>query len=156
MVASSRWTVARGRPVARLSSLTPLGSPGSASASSSSRARSTDWTPPLPGRGSSATAGCLLWATSLLAQGGFQHEASLPIGRDSASAGWNGSPALDPRLDRARQAQLPAPARWASASPGGPTHLKPRRPAAVDRQVHEGPVDWLHRPDRPLGQVGDD
>jgi hypothetical protein len=64
--------------------------------------------------------------------------------------------AHDPRLDRARQAQLPPPARWASASPGGPTHLKPRRPVAMDRQVHEGPVDWLHRPDRPLGQVGDD
>src|SRR5215207_7054833 len=60
MVASSRWMVATGRPVARLSSLIPLGSPGSASASSSSRARSTDWTPSLPRRGSSAAAGCLV------------------------------------------------------------------------------------------------
>jgi hypothetical protein len=43
-----------------------------------------------------------------------------------------------------------------SASLGRPTHLQSRRSAAVDRQVGERPVDGLHRPDHPLGQVGDD
>jgi hypothetical protein len=42
-----------------------------------------------------------------------------------------------------------------SGSLGRPT-LKSRRPAAVDRQVRERPVDRLHRSDRPLRQMGDD
>jgi hypothetical protein len=74
------------------------------------------------------------------------------------SVGWNDLPALDgaPGLRSQRFGLCRRPARWASASLGVPTHLKSRRPVAVDRQVHEEPVDWLHRSDRPLGQMGDD
>ena len=43
-----------------------------------------------------------------------------------------------------------------SGAPGRATNLQSRRPAAVDRQVGERPVDGLYRSDRPLGQVGDD
>src|SRR4029453_7990905 len=66
VVPASRWRVATGRRVARPSSLTPRASPGSASASSSSRARSTDWTPSLPRRTSAAGLGWLVLTTSLL------------------------------------------------------------------------------------------
>ena len=43
-----------------------------------------------------------------------------------------------------------------SASLGVATHLKSRRPTAVDRQVRQRPIDRLDRSDRPLGQVSDD
>jgi hypothetical protein len=43
-----------------------------------------------------------------------------------------------------------------SASLGLPTQPQSRRSAAMDRQVGERPVDRHHRPDRPLGQVGED
>src|SRR5215211_242039 len=66
MVASRRWMVATGSPVARPSSLTPRASPGSASASSSSRARSTDWTPSPLRWASAAALGRLVATTSLL------------------------------------------------------------------------------------------
>ena len=42
-----------------------------------------------------------------------------------------------------------------SASLGRPTQLQSRPSAAMDRQVSERPVDRHHRPDRPLGQVGE-
>jgi len=43
-----------------------------------------------------------------------------------------------------------------SASLGLPTQPQSRRSAAMDRQVGERPVDRHDRPDRPLGQVGED
>ena len=44
----------------------------------------------------------------------------------------------------------------ASAWLGRPTQLQSCPPAAMDRQVGERPIDRHHRPDRPLGQVGED
>ena len=70
--------VATGRPVARASSLTPLASPGSARASSSSSARSTDWTPSPARCGFPAPFGCPA-PGHLAPRHALGHEAGLPF-----------------------------------------------------------------------------